>query len=351
MTAAVDLQGTEFVVEELDTSDGLDPVVLRLTGRDAPLGGRGSGGAFELSPQVRQSEFYYAGVDEPTRHVQGVKFGPITVKGNLQDRYAARGHAKAVAEQMNLLARRKRRLRIAWGTWVWRGLLDVVKLSPETAADINYELTFHIDGWDEHSGVTIASEAPASPEDLGTVAAAQREILADKLGGLDAMLEGVAASLVYEAALALLAAIDALTGALDALTSLVYSDADVGRVLDLSRSLGLEAARTRGVVGAIPVPDTERVTSAVAWQAARAEILEASWILEGEALATRVRLENLERAGVAQEVYVARDGDTLETVARERLGDEARAADIARMNSLSGFRLAAGQRLLLPART
>lgn len=350
MTVPVDLQGTEFVVEELNTADGLDPLVLRLAGRDAPLGGRGSGGAFELAPQVRQAEFHYPGVDEPTRHVQGLKFGPLTVKGNLQDRYAARGHAKAMAEQMDLLARRKRRLRIAWGTWVWRGLLDVAKLSPETTADINYELTFHIDGWDERSGVTIASDAPTTPADLGTVAAAQREILADKLDGLDAMLEGVSAALVYEAALALLGAIDALTEALGALTSLVYADTDVGRVLDLSRSLGLEAARTRGVVGSIPVPDDARVTSAAAWQTARAELLEATWLLEGDALATRLRLEALDRAGVAQEVYVARDGDTLETVARERLGDEGRAGDLARMNGLSGFRLAAGQRLLLPAR-
>lgn len=344
------VSGTEFVIEEVDSPDGLDPIVVALAGRDAPVGGRGSGGAFEIAPETRTAEFYYPGQDTPTRHVQGIKYAPLTIKGNLQDRYARAGHARAVAEQMELVVRRKRALRLAWGSWVYRGLSDKLQLSPETLGDINYEWTFHIDGPDERTGVTVAGPPPASPPDLGRVGVAQRAIVSDKTNEAADLLDAASAAILTEVALAVVTAIDALTAAFEALSgTVVYSDTDLARVLDLAGSVMLTAGRLATITGALPVPGAGRAEDAAAWSGARAEILEAAWALEAEAFATGARLEAQLR-GAPEEVYVARDGDTLESVARERLGDEGRAGDIARMNGLAGFRLAAGQRLLIPAR-
>ncbi len=359
MPDPADISGAEFLIEEIDTADGSEPIVLRLRGRDRPLGGRGSGGAFDITPKVRQSEHFKPGSDEPTRHVMGTRYEPLQIHGNLQDRFFEKGHARAVSRTMEALATRKRRLRISWATWTFLGLLDSAKLSPETVADINYELVLHIDGPAEAEGsVPFAAAVPPSPADLVPVAAdlgTQLAAAADRLA--NPLVERILGLARVALTTALLAAQESTVDLVSVISTLdnrlLLSQADASLALIAATAVQSAGQQLRLVLEAIALPEDDGPhdwQTVLAVQRTRTELLEATAQLDVLAQHTQEALWT-QAVGTAGEVYFATDGDTLETVAQTRLGDGGRAGEIARLNGLATFRLVSGQRLALPARS
>jgi nucleoid-associated protein YgaU len=339
-----------FTIEEVESADGGAPLRVVLKGRDAPLGGRGSGAAFEDSVQVRQNETYYPGQDTPSRQVMGVKHGPWNIKGNLQDR-GVPGRAFAVAASLKQLAVRKRRLRISWGPLQVFGLADEVKISPEGARDYNYDVTLHIDGPELPSAaLVVAAASDTTPDTLGRDAAAARLIALDPI---DAAVGGLSASEalgIAEGRLVYLTALDALMGAVEGLSGgMALSPFESGRVEAAALTCAAVSPRFATLLTAVPPPALRGWRAAVDWQRASLDAAEGAWTASDTALSTQERLARLTR-GEAESTVTVTDGDTLESIARDRLGDERRASEIARRNSLTGHRLTGGQRLTLPAR-
>lgn len=344
------VDGNTFTIEELDSADGGPAQRVVLRGRDAPLGGRGSGGAFEHSTEVRQSEFYYPGQDVPTRQVMGVKRGPWSVNGNLQDR-GVPGRAAGVAAALHQLAKRHRRVRISWGPLSMVGLVDKVTTKPEGLRDYNYELSLHIDGPDLPSaGLVVAQPAATTPDDLGRDVAAALLIGDKPVDDAAGALAASEAAGIAEARLAYVTASDALLGALDGLSGAVaLTPSESGRVEAAAVTCARTSAAYAVLVASVPAPRTLGWSAAIAWQRASVDAAEGAWIAAATAVETEERLARLARGDAESTVY-ARDGETLESVARDRLGDELRAAEIARRNALAGHRLDAGTRLILPTR-
>lgn len=344
------VDGNSFTLEETESADGGPRKRVVLKGRDAPLGGRGSGGAFERGVQVRQSEFYYPGSSVPSRQVMGVKYGAWNVKGNLQDR-GVPGRALAIVTALESLATRHRRLRIAWGPWEVFGLVDEAKCSPEGLRDFNYDLTLHIDGPAlPETALVIAQTPDTTPADLARDTARARVLAA-------APIDAAAAGLTPEERAGLTGAQLLFVTASDTLVTLVEGSSDLfaltpaasGRIQAAAASLATESATWALLVASVAPTAQRGWQAAVAWQRAQHEAAESAWQATEVALATGERLDRLAR-GEAESTVTAREGDTLESIARDRLGDERRAFEIARRNNLPGLRVDAGQRLSLPAR-
>lgn len=344
------LDGNTFTIEELDSADGGAPLRVVLKGRDAPLGGRGSGGAFEHSTEVRQSEFYYPGQDTPTRQVMGVKRGPWAVNGNLQDRGVV-GRAAGVAAALHQLAERHRRVRISWGPLSMVGLVDKVTTKPEGLRDYNYDVSLHIDGPDLPSaGLVVAQPAATTPDDLGRDTAAALTLAGDDLDAAATALAASEAVGIAEARLAYILASQALLDAVDELSAgVALSPAESGRIEAAAITCASISPTFARLLTAVPPPALRGWQGAVEWQRASLDAAEGAWTASDTAVATQERLARLTRGDAESTVYV-RDGETLESIARDRLGDERRALEIARRNALTGHRVDAGQRLTLPAR-
>lgn len=343
--------GNTFTLEEVDSPDGGAPLRVVLKGRDAPLGGRGSGGAFDLEVELRQSEFYYPGQDTPSRQVMGVKYAPVVVRGNLQDRGVV-GRAHDVATALQRLATRKRRLRLSWGPLSLYGLADKVKISPEGLRDYNYEVSIHIDGPELPStALLVAQPAETTPDDLAADVATSMGLAGPELDDTAARaLAASEAAGLAEARLAYILASQALLDAADVLTDGVsLTDPETGRIESLAVSLASIAPPFALSLTCVPAPALRGWQTAVRWQRESLDASEGAWTAADTAVATEERLSRLSRGTAEATVYV-RDGETLESVARDRLGDERRAAEIARRNGLRGWRLDAGQRLVLPTR-
>ena len=344
------LDASAWTFEEVDSADGGAPLRVVLKGKDAPLGGRGSGGAFDLVVEVRQNAFYYPGQDTPSRQVSGVKYQPLTIRGNLQDRGVV-GRARELGERLQRLATRKRRLRITWGPWAYFGLMDSVKLSPEGLRDVNYECTVHIDGPDlPNTALAVAIPVETTPDDLGAAATDGMEAtkaVDDAAKGALLSSEKYALAVTQETYLDAGAALGTLLAGLSG--AVAITDAEAGRVTAAGRAASREALGYALAVTAVPVPAHRGWERAVAWQRASVAAAEGAWDVSDAAVTAAERLDRITR-GEVERRYDVRDGDTLESIARDELGDALRAGEIARRNNLPGHRVQAGQRLFLPVR-
>lgn len=343
------LDGNTFTVEEVTSADGGAPLRVALKGRDAPLGGRGSGGAFESKVETRQVERYYPGQDVPSRQVMGVKWAPIVVNGNLQDRGVV-GRAREIVETLQRMAQRKRRVRISWGPWAYFGLVDYVTAKPEGLRDFNYELSLHIDGPDLGSSAPIVGSLPgATPADLAEDATAARAFADVPLDKASEALPASEYTGITEARLLYLEGLDALLTVTELLDGgITLTPADVGRVEAAAVACASSSIGLSGVL-VVPPPADLGWQRAVAWQRAQSDASEGAWTAAETSVRVEERLDSITR-GNAEAVIYTRDGETLESLARTRLGDEGRAAEIARRNGLTGHRLDAGTRLVLPTR-
>lgn len=336
-----------FVVEEITSRDGLNRVVLRLEGRNLPEGGKGSGGGFEIAPKTRQTAHRYPGVDKPTRHMLGVDYDPFAIRGVVRDRYNAPGFAMAFRRSVELLAGRP--VRLSWGGDIsYEGVLDKASLAVETEHDVVYQLTFEIDGPTEAPRPAQAAETPATVGDLAADAATARATLQGTEEVAPRLLSAADAAAVLGALTILSAASDALDAALEGQTEAAALDhAANRRAAAAAGGLAAAARLAASTLGTVPVPPS-RGLDAAAWQSARAEALEATTVMELSAAATQARLDEIAAEGAAVEVYEAREGDTLESIALDRLGDASRAAAIARNNRLAGLAATPGQSLTIP---
>lgn len=337
-----------FVIEEIESRDGLARVVVRLEGRALPEGGRGSGGAFEIAPGTRQSEHYYPQVNQPTRHLMGVRYEALTIHGRVEDRYLGTGAAKRFRQSIELLVNRP--VRFGWGDDIqYLGVVDKAAVGVETERSHTYSITFLVDGPESEPRVEQSATTPATPADLAADARAERKLVAAKLDATAPYLSAADRAVLRDVTLAYLAATDLLTTSLDSMIDATVASAlALGRASSLAGTLALAASSLRAMVGSVRIAADAHAAEGAWWQSTRAELIESLTIVEGSALATAQRLDQLRQEGDAVEVYDVREGDTLESIALRRLGDHAHAAAIARNNRLAGLAAAPGDRLTIP---
>ena len=110
---------------------------------------------FDREITLRRTKDHYPGSDEPVIHILGFEENDITIKGRFYDKKYTETTPngedfRGVATQMRIaleeMEKRKNIVRISLGEWRRYALIDKVKTSEKTAADIDYEITFVIFG-------------------------------------------------------------------------------------------------------------------------------------------------------------------------------------------------------------
>lgn len=346
------LAGNSVLIEELDSPHGGPPLRVVLEQRDAPLGGRGSGGAFDVTPKLRQVVTRYPGQTTPSRQIMGTEWEPVTFRGNLQDRGVV-GRARSVAESLHALVARARRVRLTWGPWTFFGVVSRAKVSPEGLRDYNYEVEVDLDGPDLPSTALAVSPppppapSPSAVADLGATALALGGDPVTEAGGRLPAAEAVG---LAEAQLAHATAVQALLAITDAVSDAnALTPQDAGRLVASGTGAAAASFGYAMALQNVPGPVVGGWAGMVTWQKARMFAAESAFDLAGGCADTCNRVEDDAR-GEAEATHDVRDGETLESIARRRLGSEARAWEIQRRNNLPGMRPAPGSRLLLPAR-
>lgn len=134
--------GDPFILEELE---GDDLIVLELFDTEMPE--RGVSQSVEQRVQVTR----YPGLQAPTRHVMGVTDDDVTLKGAWHDGliFERPGAVRSAAElerAAQLLVRRRRRCRLAWGTrLVLEGWVQRWQVEHRDAGFLRWTMTFSVD--------------------------------------------------------------------------------------------------------------------------------------------------------------------------------------------------------------
>lgn len=118
---------------------------IRLMGNNMPIVPFGYGGTQNITKER------YVGNPEPTVQVLGAEESDLTIKGRFYDkRYrdtSLRGVAYEITEAIEAIRLRGKLLEIQMGEYRRYGFLETTKFNMKTLADIEYELTFMLIGF------------------------------------------------------------------------------------------------------------------------------------------------------------------------------------------------------------
>lgn len=134
-----------FKIEEIQDGQLLSNETVTLLGNTMPFQ------PFRFGGEQRINKQYYPGNPEPTVHILGPEETDLVVNGRFKDKKykspEARGVAEALQLQLDAIRIRGNLLRITLGEWRRYGYLIGTEFSLKTIADIDYQLTFSIIGF------------------------------------------------------------------------------------------------------------------------------------------------------------------------------------------------------------
>lgn len=346
------VQSESLVFEEVDGRKRK----ITLAGNEAPHGQFRGEAAFEEGGEVRRSLKWEPGAMPPAPHITGTKENDLVVRGHLRDSLTGNngfgtpavaplfeGRARKIKEAIEAIRVSARQLRIVWQGGQAGGLLAKTRFMYEAEGEYQYELTFDV-YW---------RGAPPKPRKRRPLAASATSRVAD----LDALVGNAKASLVKVPGISLalgtmiddyFAAVASPLGALMSLAAnLESSVADFvnGRALLVARAEALWRRLTEllGFLHSVPAPDD--AADAAAWRRAHAAALNLLYDAAEKTYELGVEAET-KAAGITNGVYVAKDGDSLDSIAM-RLGvslPRLRAANL----TLPLGRIPAGTRARIP---
>ncbi len=154
-----------FIIEEI--LDGpRDNIKIVLTGNMMPFQG------LERAVTIRKQKEFYPGSDEPTIHVLGYEEDDVTIKGRFYSKKYSKPEFREVANEMREaleeMAKRKPLVKITLGEWVRYCVLEKVKTSEKTKADIDYEITFSLFGVNRPRNYQLVDQVNDVPIEVNT---------------------------------------------------------------------------------------------------------------------------------------------------------------------------------------
>jgi hypothetical protein len=140
---------------------------LKLEGPNAPFGRPRKGAVVEKEIEIRVSETFYVGNDEPDRHVFGKKYTPIVLTGRFMDsRIGVEQGAQAKADEVLAFVDARQACRMEWGgMFAATGLLTKCKIGYESAEELIWTLTAAL-STDDTQPIRAPIPPPVNTSDL-----------------------------------------------------------------------------------------------------------------------------------------------------------------------------------------
>ena len=327
-----------FVIEESITGGRR----VDLTGSDRPQGKPREKPLFSSGGPVEHQEVYLPGRKLPIYQMQQGRQRPLVITGAFRDHQFVKDggpvgtmHARAMRDSIEEIKDRMNPLRLTWGGETRTGVLTETNFGEESDHQITYELTFKIARGPTTRTPDAQRATSTSQQDASDVIAQMREQLA-------ARRSQVAALRQQQLTIARAAEMENSIDAADTAFATAQSNAIV---LEASAVAVTPAATTRAIaamqvaqqactatkVVVLAVPPSQAFTRPTSdgvsayWQAqygTASDLDVAAGQLQQLATAARARVTQAVR------VYVVRPGDTLESIARQTLGDASRGGDL-----------------------
>ena len=335
---------------------------LVLADWDAPKGRPGQTPIYKAKLVARQSETYYPGNDEPSRHIYGGKHEPIELEGKFRDAFGGKGYAQRMAEAARNFYNEKLQCRIIWhGTdspfASYVGIIESIECSPESSGVWGWKISIAIDR-DLKLAPTFRKQPDREPfkDRMAQVNSAIRDMMdwgkREKKSfstfppsldfGLSDFLDSVA---------------NYVNGPITMLNSMADQLEDMSKATMASikrAQAGAHQLKT-GLIKAKQAFEDVRLDAAVVSNRASEDIkfLRSQADFSQGAIAAIKEADKLRRylvqaeQGMIRHSMVALDGDTWEAMASRSLSDASRAADIQRLNNEFGLPVP-GTRYLIP---
>jgi hypothetical protein len=315
-----------FVIEE---ATGSDRRRVELREYDLPHGRPRKGAAFELGGPVENNKIWLDGRSDPIIHTHQPRNRPLVIKGHFRDHlWAIEGHARAMMSRLEEMKFRARELTITWENIQLRVFLEETKFGVESINDITYELNFTViigASSEQRQRKNEDIEAPVDLVALARARVAQMRAEAD------------AAFLADMILLNLTTAFDAADEAMAAAEQAAQQFEDAG---DRVASIPLELVARCDQVKA-RMDDLRQIVLTtvddVAIDVINVASLAGWWMLRDDLMVVCTEVDDAMRAlqltarrslTKAARTYTVKVGDTLESIARDLLGNPARASDI-----------------------
>lgn len=121
--------------------------VITLSGWQAPHGRERKGAVIKDGVHVRKTEYTYPGRNaNPTRHVFGIGYDDVTLKGRFRDRADGQGSARAKVEEFKAFVSDQQRVRVSWGNLVdFEGFIESFVPGRESFGEVEYEIKINVD--------------------------------------------------------------------------------------------------------------------------------------------------------------------------------------------------------------
>ena len=321
---------------------------LTLSGASAPHGRPRKKPVVSDGIEIRQSETYYPGYDEPTRHIFGSRAEAFELEGRFMDSVGGKGFAQKMTEYVKGFVDDKQRVEVRWeDTIAAVGLIDAFVPSRESKGHIAWKMRVLID---KDLLITVRkTKDQVDPKDV-------KDHMADIQNGLKKLLGETAfqkpiTSFPPSLDFGIIDQLDLLVGAINTPFAMVSSMADQigslekGAIGALRRfRAGLHQMKT----ATLKLRSTyENHRSDLAIQSSYAdEELRFFAVQSASGPAMLGLLKSIDAAdraaaraerGKIRALYTAKTGDTWESIARITLEDASRGSDIQMANSASGL--------------
>lgn len=335
-----------FTIEEIVSSgDGLRVV---LAGTDAPYGRPRDMAALESGGPVEHEEIYFPGRKKPIYQIKQARQRPLVIKGAFRDHLAVSfdgvevgtQHARSMRDQLEAIRERCNPLRLTWASddgdgQERQGILSESSFGEETSSQITYELTFKIAIGVAGNTSNGNSKAPTRQDTSDT--SSQSENLAStqmQKASLLSLNFPVSQPVVQS----LISSISTTQSALgnSTVAALSFERApSASRASAAQKLLGAAKSAVLSVLDTLRfyqettvdmmVPTGDPVAQ-IAWWNVQYGGLD-DWLailnqMRNVAAEARKQIYRTER------LYLIRQGDTLESIARQTLGDASRAGQL-----------------------
>jgi hypothetical protein len=325
----------EFVFTQL----GGEKLTLSLAGAFAPHGRPRQRPVVVDAVSIRNTEVYYPGNAVPTRHLFGTREEPWELNGRFSDRNGGPEYARTLTEYVKRFVADQQQVRIAWnGIVAANGFIESFEPGRESAAEVAWRMTIRID---EDLLRVIRKRDPVEADPKTYVLNIQDYIDEAWDDALD---------IPPTLKVGLIDSLGSLIGSINSAVASVAKIADQmnsfqqGLVSELRRlRAGLRQLRTSVIKARNAYADLVAGTAVVS---SNSDDSLAFWNAQGTTgaamLSAILEIERMDAAareaerGKIKGVYVARDGDTWESIAQQTLGSAERAADIRNANGATG---------------
>lgn len=328
-------QPDPIVIKELL---GTPPLTAQLADDDLPAGRRHEVAAFQSGGKwtIADDGIYNPGATRVVLQVMSKKYHPMVLKGAFRDAFYGVGHARAQRDLFERISDRVNPIEITWGDQVRQGILWETSFGEESASDITYELTFFIAVPQQGTQTQVrAAEGTTDPADLVATMKAQADLLQAELDNV-----ALQASIQSNIAVGWETAQVALDNALLAVTivnNLPASNAQQAisaarRVQTSVQSAQGQLVSLKQIYDSLSVDQLRPIAST---KTADAEMALMLAVMNGSVGCLQL-MDSLRSVAViatlaiqqTTQVYRVQQGDTLESIARAKLGSRARAMDL-----------------------